>query len=146
VSSERAIVEDFIESLIERAEYGIRGEKPLAIIAALQYVYENKLAGKKLLELFEYSNRMKIHTQRRRTSFHSDKIRTYFIDLANRCGSIKNPSGSWGVITGTNGELQSAILEFRYVNRSFAGLTMEDIGALLKEYLNRLSVHDNEYH
>jgi len=33
-------IEKFVEHLIGNANYGIKGEKPLAMIAALQYVPE----------------------------------------------------------------------------------------------------------
>jgi hypothetical protein len=125
-SSDKSIVAGFLSELSKRAEYGIRGEKPLAMIAALKYLHENNITGKSLLGLL--------------SAPHARKIRTIFLDLAKLHSSIEEPSTSWDIITGKQGELQDAILQFHAgnVNEAFSKLTPEETESLLKSYMNYL--------
>jgi hypothetical protein len=125
-SSARSTVAGFIVELAQRAKYGIGGEKPLAVIAALKYLRDNRTVGKELLELLEEP--------------HSRTIRSIFFSLAKHCGKVTDPSSSWGVITGKNRELQNAVYQFRAgdVNKAFSQLKPEEIENLLKSYLSRL--------
>jgi hypothetical protein len=125
-SSARSTVAGFIIELSQKAGYGIRGEKPLAIIAALKYLHDYKIIGKGLLELLEEP--------------HSKTIRSIFITLAKQCKKITDPSSSWNVITGKNRELQNAICKFRDgdVNKAFSQLKPEEIERLLTSYIDRL--------
>lgn len=118
------VVGDFIEKLIERAQYGIQGEKPLAVIATLTYLYEYELFGQRFIELLDDSK-------------HSNYIKSYFIRLVNNYGRLKDPNNSWNVITGTNEELQHAIRDFG-VDKSFSKLTSVEIKSLLDRYVIQL--------
>jgi len=124
MSSAKTIVAEFIQKLIGRAYYGIKGEKPIAVIAALKYLHENKIVGKRLLVLFDGPD--------------AENIRRIFVDLAKRYSSISEPSTSWNTITGKNRELQNAIQQFSNVNEAFSKLTQEEIGSLLEGYIRRL--------
>jgi len=124
MSSAKSIVVDFVFELCQRAKYGLRGEKPLALIAALKYLYENKIVGKPLLVIFDDPD--------------ANKARKIFIDLAKRHGRISEPSNSWNVITGKNRELQNAIQQFGNVDQAFSKLTFEEIELLLKNYMKKL--------
>jgi len=112
---------DFMSELINRASYGLKGEKPIAVIAALKYLDENKLLGKRLSELFPP---------------HTNELRPYFIDLAKRYSSLSNPSSSWSVIVA--GEIQNSIRTFDDVDKAFSELTEEEIKLLLAGYVRRL--------
>lgn len=119
----RQIVYDFIQKLSRRAHYGLRGEKPLAIIATLEYVRKNKLYGKTLLELIDN---------------HNNPIRNEFLEVTNRFGRLSNPNNSWNVITGPDQELQNAIKYYRSVNQAFTNLTSDEVDELLKNLYQRL--------
>ncbi|MFQ6126686.1 MAG: hypothetical protein ACE5R6_19080 [Candidatus Heimdallarchaeota archaeon] len=119
----RQVVYDFIQKLSSRAHYGLRGEKPLAIIATLEYVRKNKLYGKTLLELIDN---------------HNNPIRNEFLEVANRFGRLSNPNNSWSVITGPDQELQNAIKHHRLVNQAFTNLTADEVNELLKSLYQRL--------
>ena len=118
------VVGDFIEKLVERAQYGVQGEKPLAVIATLNYLYEYKLLGQSFIELIDDPK-------------HSSNIKSYFMRLANDYGRLKDPNASWNVITGTDEELQNATRDFR-VDESFARLMYIDIKSLLDRYFKQL--------
>lgn len=118
------VVGDFIEKLIERAQYGIQAQKPLAVIATLTYLYEHKLIGQSFIELIDDPK-------------HSSNIKSYFMRLANDYGRLKDPNASWNVITGTDEELQNVTRDFR-VDESFARLIYIDIKSLLDRYIKQL--------
>lgn len=118
------VVGDFIEKLIERAQYGIQAQKPLAVIATLTYLYEHKLIGQSFIELIDDPK-------------HSSNIKSYFMRLANDYGRLKDPNASWNVITGTDEELQNVTRGFR-VDESFARLIYIDIKSLLDRYIKQL--------
>lgn len=124
-----SIVASFVSELIDRASYGIKGEKPLAIIAALKYLHDNEISGVELLDLIEGWD-------------HSDDVRSVFITLAENSKKITSPSGSWSVITGSQKELQNAIRLFGPgdVNKAFSQLKPEEIESLLNSYMKRLEI------
>jgi len=125
-SSNKSIAAGFVSELSKKAKYGIRGEKPLAVIATLKYLHENNITGKKLLELLAEP--------------HAKVIRSIFLDLARAHSSIKEPDTSWNLIAGKRRELQDAIQRFRAgdVNDAFSKLTPEEIESLLNSYVNYL--------
>ena len=121
MSFAKATVAEFVSELMRRAKYGIRGEKPLAIIAALKYLDEKQLIGQRLLELFPP---------------HTHKVRSYFIDLADRYSRLDDPSNSWSVVV--SGEIQNSIRGFGNVDEAFRRLTAEEIRSLLERYIRNL--------
>lgn len=126
-SSDKSIAAGFVSELSKKAEYGIRGEKPLAVIATLKYLHENNITGKRLLELLAEP--------------HAKAIKSIFLDLAREHSSIKEPDTSWDLIAGKRRELQDAIQQFRAgdVNEVFSKLTPKEIESLLKSYVNCLT-------
>ncbi|MDG6221878.1 MAG: DUF6308 family protein [Candidatus Bathyarchaeota archaeon] len=129
LSSTMSIVSSFINSLIDRAKYGVNGEKPLALISALKYLHNNEIFGIELLDIIDSGE-------------HSDKVKDHFISLAENYQKIKNPSGSWSIITGSQKELQNAIRLFGPgdVNKAFSELKLEEIESLLNIYVKRLEI------
>jgi len=125
ISSPQAKVESFINWLSSRARYGIRGEKPIAVIAALQYLQDTGQKRIRLLELIENPS-------------HLPSVRDRFIDLAGQYGSISNPRNSWSVITGSNREIQRAIEAHLEVDEAFSNLTKEQISTLFEKYIDIL--------
>lgn len=122
----KSAVADFMQKLCQRARHGIQGEKPIAIIASLKYIYENpQLVGKRLLELFDEPK-------------HESQVREIFIDLAKQHSRISEPATSWNVITGKSRELQNAIMKSANVNEAFSELTLEEMKRLLEIYIQKL--------
>ncbi|MCJ7422968.1 hypothetical protein MUP01_01695 [Candidatus Bathyarchaeota archaeon] len=126
-SSDKSIIAGFVSELSTKAEYGIRGEKPLAIIAVLKYTHESKILGRTLLELLSEP--------------HAKFVRRVFLGLAETYSSIVEPQVSWDLIAGRNRELQSSIMQFRAgdVNKAFSNLTAEETESLINSYIGYLS-------
>ena len=126
MSLAKIIVATFIIELSKKAAYGLKGEKPLALIAALKYLHDNKISGVNLIDLIEDLN-------------YSEGVKSVFISLAQKT-RITDPSSSWSVITGSEKELQNAIKNFREenVNKAFSELKPDEIESLLTSYMKRL--------
>jgi len=120
-------IRDFIEMLSAQAQFGLRGEKALAVIAALKYLCESSQRGIGLLALLENET-------------HSRAVRNRFIALANLYGRISNPESSWSVITrGDRFELQTAVKSSPDLDKSVSNLTVEQICSLSKEFTQKLA-------
>jgi len=122
-------VRRFIETMSSQARFGLRGEMPLAVIAALKYLCESSRTGIGLLALMENET-------------YSRAIRSRFIALANLYGRISNPENSWGVITeGDRFELQTAVKSSPDLDKSVSSLTPEQACSLSKEFVLNLAGH-----
>jgi len=120
-------VRRFIETLSSQARFGLRGEKPLAVIAALKYLCESTQTGIGLLALLE-------------SGTHSRAIRNRFIALANLYGRTSNPESSWSVITGRDRfELQAVVRSSPDLDRSVSSLTLEQTCSLSGEFVQNLA-------
>lgn len=117
------IVSGFFDELSGKARYGVRGEKPLAVLSALQYLYDTKQMGVKFLHLLDYP--------------YYEKVRKTFIKLAEKYGSISDHASSWSVITGSNMELQNTIRDNGKVNQAIADLSQKEIETLYNQLLER---------
>jgi hypothetical protein len=126
-----AIAEDnvrrFIETLSSQARFGLRGDKPLAVIAALKYLCESNQAGIRLLALLENET-------------YSRAIRNRFIALANMYGRTSNPEHSWIAVTGGDRfELQTAVKSSPDLDKSVSSLTLEQICLLSSQFVQSLA-------
>ncbi len=122
-------VRRFIEVLTSQARYGLRGEKPLAVIAALKYLCESTRTGIGLLALMENET-------------YSRAVRNRFIALANLYGRFSNPESSWSVITGGERfELQTAVKSSPDLDESISSLTPEQACSLSREFVQSLADH-----
>jgi len=120
-------VRRFIEMLSSQARFGLRGEKPLAVIAALKYLCESTQTGIGLLALMENETYLRA-------------IRNRFIALANLYGRISNPENSWSVITGRDRfELQTAVKSSPDLDKSISSLTLEQTCLLSREFVQNLA-------
>lgn len=126
-SSAKSIVIGFVSELSAKAKYGIKGEKPLGIIAVLKYKHESKILGGTLLQLLSEP--------------HAKFVKRAFLSLAEMHSSIVEPQTSWDLIAGRSGELQSSIMQFGAgdVNKAFSNLTPEETESLLNSYIRYLS-------
>lgn len=116
------IVTSFFDELCNRAIYGVQGEKPVLMIAILQYAHTYEVIGKNLLELLEEP--------------HLARIKMNFIGLAKKYSLLNNPYQSWNQIIGKN-EIQKQ-LDNKYANEAFAKLNIFQINKLYETFLNRL--------
>ena len=128
-----AVAEDnvrrFIQMLSSQTRFGLRGEKPLAVIAALRYLCESVQTGIGLLALIENET-------------HSRAVRRRFIALGNMYGKISNPENSWSVITGGDRfELQTAVNGSPDLDKSISSLTLEQTCSLSREFVQDLAGH-----
>ena len=120
-------VRRFIEMLSSQARFGIRGEKPLAVIAALKYLCESTQTGIGLSALLENET-------------HSRAIRNRFIALVNIYGRTSNPEHSWSAITGGDRfELQTAVRSSPDLDKSVSTLTLEQMCSLSGEFVQNLA-------
>ncbi len=122
-------VRRFIETLSSQARFGLRGDKPLAVIAALKYLCESTQTGIGLLALMENET-------------HSRAVRNRFIALANLYGRTSNPENSWSAITGGDRfELQTAVRSSADLDKSVSSLTVEQTCLLSREFVQNLAGH-----
>ena len=122
--SPSSIIIDFFNVLSTEAKYGVRDEKPIAVLAVLEYLRNSRQLGVTFLDLLDYP--------------YYERVRKIYLDLAERYGSFADPAGSWSVITGRNMELQNLIVENGKVDRAVADLSRKEIelthGALMRSY------------
>jgi hypothetical protein len=119
----KSAVLDFFDELSSRAHYGVHGEKPIAVLAVLQYLYETGQMGVTFLDLLDYP--------------YYEKVRKTFIQVADQYGKMKNPGSSWSVITGSSRELQHAIQDHGQVNQAIYNLTPQETQETYKTILKR---------
>ncbi|TFH17180.1 hypothetical protein E4H04_05440 [Candidatus Bathyarchaeota archaeon] len=122
--SASSVVIDFFNVLSTKAKYGVRGEKPMAVLAVLEYLMKTRQIGVRFLDLLDYP--------------YYERVRTTYIALAEKFGSFPDPSGSWSVITGRGMELQSLIVDDGRVDQAIANLSKKEIEltykALMRSY------------
>jgi hypothetical protein len=124
-----ANVRRFIEMLSSQERFGLRGEKPIAVIAALRYLCESVQTGIGLLELLEIGT-------------HSRAVGIRFIALGNMYGRISNPESSWSVMTGADRlGLRTAVNGSPDLDKSISSLTLEQICLLSTEFVQSLASH-----
>jgi len=121
------IVIDFFDDLRSRAKLGEKGEKPLAVLAVIKYLMDTKQIGIRFLDLLDFP--------------YYEKVRKTFIELAEKYGALSNPSSSWGVITGTNRELQNAILDNGMVNQALYAFSPSEIETTYSLLLRKYQEH-----
>lgn len=120
-------VRGFIEMLSSQTRFGLRGEKPLAVLAALKYLCESSQTGIGLLALFENET-------------YSRAVRNRFIALANMYGRTSNPENSWIALTGGDRfELQTIVKSSSDLDKSVSFLTSEQACSLSREFVQRLA-------
>ncbi len=114
----QTVVIDFFNDLSIRAKYGVKGEKPIAVLSVLKYLKDTKQIGIRFLDLLDYP--------------YYERVRKTFIEMAEKHGNLSNPSSSWGVITGSNRELQNAIIDNGVVNHAVYNLSSSEIESMYK--------------
>lgn len=118
-------VQSFVRRLASRESYGLRGMKPLTVLAILKYAAKNKIVGKTLLMFLE---------DRR----HKNKVRDEFLRLAKEFGRIKNPEGSWTWIIKGKLLLREVIHLSPRADKNFAHLATEEMRSIYDDYIKIL--------
>jgi len=122
-------VRRFIEMLSSQERFGLRGERPIAVIAALRYLCESVQTGIGLLELMEIGT-------------HSRAVRSRFVALGNMYGRISNPENSWSIMTGGDRfGLRTAVNGSPDLDKSMSSLTLEQLCSLSTEFVQNLAKH-----
>lgn len=120
-------VRGFIEILSAQARFGLSGEKPLAVIAALKYLCESSQTGIGLLALLENET-------------YSRAVKSRFVALANMYGRTPNPESSWTMITGADRfELQTTARRSPDLDKSVSALSLEQACSLSREFVQKLA-------
>jgi hypothetical protein len=120
-------VRSFIGMLASQARFGLRGEKPLAVIAALKYLCESNRTGIGLLTLLENETYLRA-------------LKSRFIALANMYGRTSNPESSWSLMTAEDRfELQTTVRSSPDVDKSVSDLTLDQICSLSTKFVQDLA-------
>jgi len=129
------VIEDFYENLCENAtRLGRIGEKPTVLLAILNYMIEENVFGKSLLELLG--------------SKHIDKIRPHFLAIAR--GRLKSPFASWNmVIKKDKKNMMTTVKEYitltgKDVSTSFSNLTKKGAEHLISRYTETTMIGSSE--
>ena len=122
----------FIEKLVRRAHHGLCGEKPLAMLAAVEFIHlgfieDRPQRNASLPELLS-------------SKITSNAIQTKFVFLAEKTGKLKAPDWSWGNIVSSRHKLIDVLKENRSVDDAFRYLTIEQAKDILKYYYNKLGL------
>ena len=128
-------INSFIEKLVRRAHHGLCGEKPLAILAAVEFIHSGFMEDRpqhnaSLTELLT-------------SKITSNAIKTKFVSLAEKTGKLKAPDWSWGNIVSSKHELIDVLKENRSVDDAFRYLTREQAKDILKYHYNKLGFKIN---
>lgn len=118
-------IEHFIEKLVDPAHYGLYGEKPLAVIAALKHIQNLQPSPTLRASLTELIT----------SPIPASSIKRKFMTLANQTGKLKDPDASWGNIVK---ELPSILRRNKSVDESFRTLTRERVDEIIERYLKKL--------
>lgn len=118
-------IQSFIDRLAFRESYGLRGERPMAVIAVLKYAAKNGIVGKTLLMFLE---------DRR----HKNKVKDEFLRLAKEFGRIENPEGSWSRMIEQKVLLRDVIHLSPRADKNFRYLTIQDIRSLYDDCIKLL--------
>jgi hypothetical protein len=133
--SESSKINAYIEKLIHRAHHGLHGEKPLAILAAIEFINSGFEEGRpkhsaSLSELLA-------------NNITSNAIKSKFMILANKTGKLKAPDWSWGNIVSHKHELIDDLKINKSVDRAFRSITKEQTLNILKNYYHKLGLELN---
>jgi hypothetical protein len=123
------IIELFIDELASRAFYGYAGEKPLAVLAALE------TAGDVMRE-----NQLNL-SQALSSTLLGKEIKRTFIRLTQRTGKLKDPDSSWSNVVTSKKELLTILQEKKSVDEAFRTASKERTDKILAKYHSKLGLH-----
>jgi len=120
----------FIDRLSQRAHLGIYGEKPLAMLAIIEYIYHSYIEGRPPIK----TSISKLLS----TTLSSNAIRVKFLGLAKKTGKLKAPEWSWGNIVSYKKELIYELNKYRSVDKALQLLSKGQAEEILKHYYHTM--------
>ena len=124
----------FIDRLSKRAHHGIYGEKPLAMLAIIEYIYHSHIEGRPPIK----TSISKLLS----TTLSSNTIRVKFLRLANKTGKLKAPEWSWSNIVTNKKELIYELNKNRSVDKALQLLSKGQAEEILKHYYHTMGFKD----
>ena len=125
-------IRSFIDMLSNRAHLGIYGEKPLALLAIIEYIYYSYVEGKPAISA-SISELLS-------TTLTSNAIKVKFLDLAETTGKLKTPDWSWGNIVSYKKELIHELHKHKSVDKALQLLSKDQAEEILKYYYNLMGL------
>ncbi len=125
-------IHSFIDMLSNRAHLGIYGEKPLAMLAIIEYIYHSYIEGKPAIKA-SISELLS-------TQLTSNAIRVKFLGLAQTTGKLKAPDWSWGNIVSYKKELIHELHKHKSVDKALQLLSKDQAEEILKHYYNMMGL------
>lgn len=122
------IIEFFIDELASRAFYKYAGEKPLAILAALE------TAGETMRE-----NQLTL-SQALSSTLLGNEIKRTFIRLARSTGKLKDPDSSWSNVVTSKKELIHLLNKRKSVDEAFKTISKGRAEKILRKYYTKLGL------
>ena len=121
-------IELFIDKLASNAFYGYAGEKPLAVLAALE------TAGDVMRE-----NQLTL-SQALSSTLLGKEIKRTFVSLVRRTGKIRDPDSSWSNVVTSKKELLVILNERKSVDEAFKAVSKERAEKMLRKYYTKLGL------
>ena len=121
-------IELFIDKLASKAFYEYAGEKPLAVLAALE------TAGDVMRE-----NQLTL-SQALSSTLLGKEIKRTFVSLARRAGKIRDPDSSWSNVVTSKKELLVILNERKSVDEAFKAVSKERAEKMLRKYYTKLGL------
>ena len=118
----------FIDKLASKAFYEYAGEKPLAVLAALE------TAGDVMRE-----NQLTL-SQALSSTLLGKEIKRTFVSLARRAGKIRDPDSSWSNVVTSKKELLVILNERKSVDEAFKAVSKERAEKMLRKYYTKLGL------
>jgi len=125
-------IRSFIDMLSNRAHLGIYGEKPLALLAIIEYIYYSYVEGKPAINA-SISELLS-------TTLTSNAIKVKFLDLAETTGKLKAPDWSWGNIVSYKKELIHEVHKHKSVDKALQLLSKDQAEEILKYYYDLMGL------
>ncbi|MFH2109728.1 MAG: hypothetical protein ABIJ47_00555 [Candidatus Bathyarchaeota archaeon] len=120
------IIELFIDELANRAPYRYAGEKPLAVLAALETATEAMRKNNLTL------------SQALTSPLLGKEIKRSYIRLAKRTGKLKNPESSWSNVVSSKKELVNILHTRKSIDEAFRTVSKERADRVLTKYYSKL--------
>ena len=116
----------FIDELAIKAFYGYAGEKPLAILAALETASDKMRKNNLTL------------SQALTTPLIRNEIKRNYIQLAQKTGKLKSPESSWSNIVASKEELLIVLRKRKTIDEEFKTITKERAEQIIEYYYSKL--------
>jgi len=122
------IIELFIDELANRAQYKYAGEKPLAVLAALETAAEAMCKNNLTL------------SQALTSPLLGKEIKRAYIRLAKRICKLKSPESSWSNVVTSKKELINILRTRKSIDEAFRTISKERSDNILKKYYSKMEI------